>query len=230
MGLGPDLMQWAEKAFYVQTLALADKYRTFPLFTDLPVELRANIYEYVCVSNTALRHPAQPPICRASKQLREEALPIFYGKNCFIFTVLGSCGKGPILPVLRDIDDQWLRDFRSYLPRVRKFTFELSKMNDEWIYQACDMYVELAPASNRCTAAFGRHKIHTSDSARSENLAGYLPGFMDALGRVLRPGKGFDLDAIYEVVDSMILAYMETATPEMQYTALSLATLFDSLW
>lgn len=191
------------------------------------------VYEYVCVSIPPLRHPAQPPICQASRQLREEAIPVFYGKNCFTFTVLANCGMEPEVPLLRNIDERWLRDFKAYLPWIRKFTFALSKMTDgwvDWIYQACYMNVELAPSSNRCVADFGRHKVNERGAVHLEDLTGYLPGFMDALCRVHAPGRGFDLDAIHEIVDSMILAYEGTATPYMQFDDLSLASLFNSLW
>lgn len=64
-------------------------------FLDLPQELRDEIYQYVLIKDHAVItllsnedcksqiSAAQPPICYVSKQIRSEALPIFYRSNNF---------------------------------------------------------------------------------------------------------------------------------------------------
>ena len=69
-----------------------DKARTFHRLLDLPPELRNSVYRFATVSGTvtALVRPPPPPICQASKQLRCESLPIFFGLTNFGLTINGS--------------------------------------------------------------------------------------------------------------------------------------------
>lgn len=69
-------------------------------FLDLPPELRIQIYQHVLIRNqptiigeayrwSLVKHSigrqlAQPSITRASRLIRNESLPIFYGENMFI--------------------------------------------------------------------------------------------------------------------------------------------------
>lgn len=65
----------------------ADDVATFPRFFSLPAELRNAIYEFHVRSFGGV--PAvhqQPPLVVASKQLRDEALPLFYECATFQFT------------------------------------------------------------------------------------------------------------------------------------------------
>ena len=66
-------------------------------FIELPAELRNRIYEFAVIESDPIDlivccckhcpHMAivvQPAVTRASRQLREESLPIFYGQNLFL--------------------------------------------------------------------------------------------------------------------------------------------------
>lgn len=70
-------------------LKAADAAWTFR-FLDLPAELRNRIYHYSVVNERGLVRPIQPPITRVCRQLRQEALGIFYARNCFVFTITGA--------------------------------------------------------------------------------------------------------------------------------------------
>jgi len=59
-------------------------------FMDLPVRLRRQIYEHVLVESKVFVRPdnggtgrEQPDLAMVCKQIRKEALPVFYGKNVF---------------------------------------------------------------------------------------------------------------------------------------------------
>lgn len=70
-----------------KALEEADDVATFPRFFALPAELRNAIYEFHVRSFGGV--PAvhqQPPLVVASKQLRDEALPLFYECATFQFT------------------------------------------------------------------------------------------------------------------------------------------------
>ncbi|KAL2283664.1 hypothetical protein FJTKL_09722 [Diaporthe vaccinii] len=64
---------------------------TFPLLR-LPVELRNMVYKEVLVvpNGGLVRSFATPALLRANKQLRDEAIPIFYGANHFEITIKRS--------------------------------------------------------------------------------------------------------------------------------------------
>lgn len=72
-----------EKDDLMHILFSADAKRTFPRFTELPPELRVDVYEVHMArfTRTPLSCPTDPPITRASRLLRIEALPVFY-KTC----------------------------------------------------------------------------------------------------------------------------------------------------
>lgn len=58
----------------------------FP-FLHLPAEIRNKIYRYLLVEDPStgrIRSLAQPPLTRTNKQVRSEALPIYYGENKFL--------------------------------------------------------------------------------------------------------------------------------------------------
>ena len=57
-----------------------DHNRNFRRLLDLPPELRRRVYEfYVADFPFTLKLPAQPPLARTCKILRQEVLPVFYG-------------------------------------------------------------------------------------------------------------------------------------------------------
>ncbi|KAK7716443.1 hypothetical protein SLS64_003597 [Diaporthe eres] len=81
------------------------------LLLKLPAELRNMVYrEALAVPNRGLvRTFAPPALLRANKQLRDEAIPIFYGQNRFEITVKRSpqdeaCAGGTMRPNV----DMWV--------------------------------------------------------------------------------------------------------------------------
>lgn len=74
---------------YIDLLATADLTDTFPHFLELPAEVRIIIYSGVCVPMPELprQYPRQPAICRASKQLRNKSLSVFFGLSTFLLTI-----------------------------------------------------------------------------------------------------------------------------------------------
>lgn len=62
-----------------------DTSKHFP-FLLLPAEIRNKIYRYALVEDSSadrIKGLAQPPLTRTNKQIRSEALPIYYGQNRF---------------------------------------------------------------------------------------------------------------------------------------------------
>ncbi|CAK3867555.1 Hypothetical predicted protein [Lecanosticta acicola] len=62
----------------VSLLERADEHPQFHKFMDLPAELRNRVYEYHFSDMRTAYAPAQPPISRASRVLRQESLSMFY--------------------------------------------------------------------------------------------------------------------------------------------------------
>lgn len=64
----------------IRALHRADDEAQFPRFLELPPELRNRVYDfYFATMPTRMRPGVQAPITRASKLLRSETLPNFYG-------------------------------------------------------------------------------------------------------------------------------------------------------
>lgn len=65
----------------IDTVRKADKNPKFSRFLDLPAELRNEIYKLAIADLDPKRlprvRPASPKICRVSKQIRSESLPLF---------------------------------------------------------------------------------------------------------------------------------------------------------
>ena len=82
------------KAILKAQLEQADDDATFDRFSDLPPELRQQIYkQYFASFNNSPRGASepggQPPITLVSKQIRLEALPLFYSCYRFRFSPIG---------------------------------------------------------------------------------------------------------------------------------------------
>jgi hypothetical protein len=81
-------------------------------FLRLAPEIRNKIYQY-CLVEPSLRHCelslAQPPLTRTNRQIRSEALPIYYGGNRFYLKI-------PTEPVVGEKDDwaDFIRMFRVF--------------------------------------------------------------------------------------------------------------------
>ncbi|KAK5698586.1 hypothetical protein LTR17_023537 [Elasticomyces elasticus] len=80
----PEGTKLTSKRTCVDLLEADDKERTLHGFMDLPPELRATIYgRHMATNPQNLRCPVQPPVTRASRLLRTEALPVFYESHTF---------------------------------------------------------------------------------------------------------------------------------------------------
>lgn len=66
------------KAFKIRLLEDADEKATFAGFSELPPEIRLEIYSFYFGSLPELIQPTQPPIARTSQAVRAESLSIFY--------------------------------------------------------------------------------------------------------------------------------------------------------
>lgn len=78
-------------------------------FLDLPPELRDQIYEAalvekkVCTGRPGQKF-AQPALTRVSRQIREEALPVFYGMNAFQFEMSWTGVDFPVQDIYLQIN------------------------------------------------------------------------------------------------------------------------------
>lgn len=85
--------------------ALVRDVEPFPLL-ELPAELRNMVYEFVLTSPSALQRPAQPALTMACRQVRDEALPLFYSSNVFSFDLRYQYPTSPM--AFRAQGLQWL--------------------------------------------------------------------------------------------------------------------------
>jgi hypothetical protein len=110
-----------------RALERADDAATFRRFFKLPPELRVMIYElhFQSFDDIDARH-SQPPLTLASRQLRTEALPLFY--KCATFTMLAHSFREhlSLRPHLRSLGSM---DSLAYMPaanfvRIKKFNLD----------------------------------------------------------------------------------------------------------
>jgi hypothetical protein len=87
--------QTLEPAEMIALLESADRDQTFNRLLDLPAELRVLIYTFYFSSFGVLDAPAQPPLAKASRLLRKEALPVFYSTCRFKLDYMGSSRPCP---------------------------------------------------------------------------------------------------------------------------------------
>jgi hypothetical protein len=62
----------------IKLLEEEDTRATFKRFAELPPELREHIYKLHFATYPVLETPVEPPITKASRLVRQEALPVFY--------------------------------------------------------------------------------------------------------------------------------------------------------
>lgn len=74
------------KQTIIASLERADRHMTFPIL-QLPVELQTSIWKYSVVASDTITHSAQPPVTRASKEIRGPALNVYYRLNRFLLTI-----------------------------------------------------------------------------------------------------------------------------------------------
>ena len=86
------LAPWATlDDFKAQLEQADDEHNAFHRFLDLPPELRERVYTQFFNSYFDDDNPkCQPPISYASRTVRQEALPVFYG--CCWLSIRASCG------------------------------------------------------------------------------------------------------------------------------------------
>ncbi|QIW96488.1 hypothetical protein AMS68_002006 [Peltaster fructicola] len=97
------------------------------MLLSLPAELRERIFEFALMSEKPLvtfhideyqqedyQEARQPPLLTVSRQIRQEALPLFYASNDFIFFTEG-----------RKADESccWVKSIQPYLDHLRGVTF-----------------------------------------------------------------------------------------------------------
>lgn len=91
-----DLGTSSTKRRVVKVLERADDNATFHQFLELPAELRMRVYQlYYADISVPLTSPVEPPVTRASRQFRSEALPIFYATCTFAVHVVATSGMKP---------------------------------------------------------------------------------------------------------------------------------------
>lgn len=83
---------------------------TFSRFEDLPPEIRTIVYEIYMndFAGKDLERPTQPPLARATRLLRKEALPVFYGKCTFV-VYLDSGMHSYYRSGVRDVSSKYLK-------------------------------------------------------------------------------------------------------------------------
>lgn len=97
----------------------SDGEASFHRFLDLPAELRNKIYSYAVLINKPIHLAAAfaPPITRVSKQLRAEALPVFFAENSFTVEVTSNITTGTHIRGYNPSAPQTLMRDTTYYPQ-----------------------------------------------------------------------------------------------------------------
>ena len=190
MALGSDYRTFMRE-FYVSLLAFADAHQTFPRFFDLPSELRNTIYNLLCVSHSPkeLQRLEHPAICHASKQLRNESLPIFFSKNMFLLVIHTKYFDGQTKIGLRYEDRKWLDCNAIQIPQMRNFGLDLA-MWSKWTRYYPYMCLTLSKDAKSVRVRRDEmNLVRNKEERREERLAERL---QDAINSVVGRGEGLD--------------------------------------
>jgi hypothetical protein len=119
------------------TLRKADENPSFSRFSDLPPELRNEIYKYAIADLSPKREPrmrpASPEICRVNKQTRRESLPLFFNsidQNIIVsWSSVGPDSHHPQKAVLCKEYHTYFENARKlgWLQHMRRFHFRIMK-------------------------------------------------------------------------------------------------------
>ena len=131
---------------------------SFSLLLSLPRELRDRIYYYALVSAVPfwwphpapLKHNVSPSLLAVSRQVYEEAAPILYAANKFLFTHPSDCTMFRVVAspqhsallsaVYLRIREKDLRLWTAYLgsrKADRSFKHDLPRLQTLWIFLKC---------------------------------------------------------------------------------------------
>lgn len=156
----------------IKILEAADEAATFPQFLELPPELRNRVYSMHFDTFPVLEHPTTPPIARASRQLRQENLLLFY-QSCNLYfqachvSFLANCDvAGPELEhlILTREASSTLKTFHrlpaEYLGNIRKLCIVGAVApSGDWNPERrgyTEWHVELAARANRVKMSVGK--------------------------------------------------------------------------
>lgn len=187
------------KSTNAKTLNQADKRQTFDQFMELPPELRLKVYEHhfadIC-ERTSEREPVpnscrgdeiggmllpEPPLTKACRIIREEALPTWYNDTTFNVAIELQWDTTNPVPGVRlvphfqfDETERFLRTAsREALQRIRRLHIVgmLDVSGGQEFRLACDYYVHLQPKGNIVTSVRTRWESSPAASARFGSLA-----------------------------------------------------------
>jgi hypothetical protein len=97
-------------------------------FLSLPSELRNRIYELCLVWEEPINpcmdyfysgQEVSPTLLRANKTIHREARPLFYGQNCFDFTMITRDRVTPFLEIISRSNADYIRQVRVDFPMFR---------------------------------------------------------------------------------------------------------------
>lgn len=143
----------------ISALEAADDVAIFRHLFDLPPELRNRIYTLYHESLETLDYPRTPPLLRASRQLRQETLLLFY-QSCTIFLVLSDDSHEKLCRMHASVEDALPNGDMSstktifsrlpidYLGNIRKLHLvaPVSTSKNRWVYG--EWFVDLGVNGN----------------------------------------------------------------------------------
>lgn len=145
------------------------------------------IYGLLCAANSCedLHHPALPAIGQASRQLRNESLPVFFSQNCFLLVLYFKQTYSPTVIDLLPVDRSWLNCMAAHVPLIRNLCLALTRMDSQYLYCA-QLHLTLS-ADKQCATVRPDDFVLVPEEERykEEQLAKHL---QEAVNRVLNCG------------------------------------------
>lgn len=131
--------------------------KLFTRLYALPVEFRLHVYRHVVVDNNNIIYPLKTPaLLQVSRQIRSEALPIFYTRNAFAIDMTNSRGlympATSRFPAYLEVADYshslWQRLARTHLTLLRHLGIHLEWMETSIKHTAIRIDVDLVAGGN----------------------------------------------------------------------------------
>ncbi|KAK5717464.1 hypothetical protein LTR17_016078 [Elasticomyces elasticus] len=208
----------ASKADLVAALEQADDAWTFPLL-DLPPELRLQIYDhhFATYKHLEATNVVPPPVTTVCRQLRKEALPLFYDTHGLCFTAVLAPQSGPASTTIN-----FDHSTTSVVRRLRDSSFLLIRQlhlkltiydNPIWMSEHVDCKIDLggthtaASVRQCCISGYGPGSRHQEETSATARISSVLNG-MTARGE----GRALQRNDIKTLVQALYSGNLKVVT------------------
>jgi hypothetical protein len=147
-------------------LEQADDDATFERLSDLPPELRATIYKHYFQSlddSLARRgYKYQPPITLVSRQVRQEALPLFYEHSTFIMEANHDLDRNRAAAASSATTRAFIASTTGHFARIKKLKINLRNRWGYSLYIDLDLTNKENPVGGYNLCAYPRNSLENS--------------------------------------------------------------------